>query len=91
MGVASLVLGILAIVITLFSSGLFGFLGAILGLVGLILGVVARKKAEPDKRGLATAGFVCSIIGLVLGILLYIACVACLSAGAAGLETYNNY
>lgn len=81
MGVASLILGIISVVLALFFSG-FGWLASILGLVGVILGAVARKKA---KTGVATAGLVLSIIGLVLGLLLYIACVACIGglAGAA--------
>lgn len=82
MGVASLILGIVSVVLALFFSG-FGWLASILGLVGIILGAIARKQA---KTGVATAGLVLSIIGLVLGMLLYIACVACIGglAGAAG-------
>lgn len=81
MGVASLVLGIISIVIGAFSAGTFGWLGAILGIVGIILGVLGKK--DPEKKGLATAGFVCSIIGTVLCLLLYIACIACLGSVAA--------
>lgn len=82
MGVASLILGIISVVLALFFSG-FGWMASILGLIGIILGTVARKNA---KTGVATAGLVLSIIGLVLGLLLYIACVACIGgiAGAAG-------
>lgn len=58
-----------ATVIDVFTAGTIGWIGAILGLVGTILG--------------ATGGLVCSIIGLVLGLLLYIACVACVAS--AGL------
>lgn len=82
MGVASLILGIISVILALFFSG-FGWLASILGLIGIILGAVARKNA---KSGVATAGLVLSIIGLVLGLLLYIACVACVGGilGAAG-------
>lgn len=75
MGVASLVLGILAIIIGVFSSGLFGWLGAIMAIIGIILGAVGRK--NPDSKGIATGGLVCSIIGLILCLLLYLACAAC--------------
>ncbi len=81
MGVASLVLGIIAIVIGVFSSGLLGWLGAILAIVGIILGALGRK--DPAKAGMATAGMVCSIIGLVLCLLLYLACAACVGGLAA--------
>lgn len=79
MAVASLVLGIVSIVFTVFTAGALGWLGAIIGLIGVILGAMAKK--DPEKKGMATAGFVCSIIGLVLGLILYVACAAC--AGAA--------
>lgn len=81
MAVASLVLGIISIVIGVFFSGLLGWLGAILGVVGIILGVQGKK--DPEKKGLATAGMICSIVGLVLCLILYLACVACVGAGAA--------
>ena len=81
MGVASLVLGIISVVLAAFFSA-FGWLVAVLGLIGVILGAVARKNGQ---RGAATAGLVLSIIGLVLGILLYIACVACVAGLAAAV------
>ena len=55
--------------------------------LGIILGVVARKKMD-DNYKLATAGMVCSIVGLVLSLILYIACVACVSALAASVPMY---
>lgn len=81
MGVASLVLGIIALVIGVFSAGVLGWLGAILAVVGIILGALGRKNVE--KKGIATAGLVCSIIGLVLCLIFYIACVACIGGFAA--------
>lgn len=76
MGIASLVLGIISLVIGVFSSGLLGWLGAIIAIIGIILGALGKK--DPEKKGIATAGFVCSIIGLVLCLLLYVACAACI-------------
>ena len=81
MGVAALVLGILALLIGLFSAGSLGWLGAILAILGVIFGAVGRK--DPEKKGLATAGLVCSIIGLVLCLAMYLACVACVGGLAA--------
>ena len=84
MGVASLVLGIVSIVIAVFLSG-FAWVGSIIGVIGIILGALARK--DPEKKGVATAGLVLSIIGVVLGVLLYLACVACLTAGGNMLNS----
>ncbi len=83
MGVAALVLGIISLVCGIFLAG-FQWIGAIVGLLGIILGALGRK--NPEKQGIATAGLVCSIIGFVLCIILYIACVACVGgmAGAMG-------
>lgn len=78
MAVASLVLGIIALVISIFSGGSLGVVGIICGVLGLIFGIVGRK--DEAKKGLATAGVVCSIIGLLLGLILMIACVGCAAA-----------
>ena len=82
MAVASLVLGIISLVIGIFSAGSLGWLGAILAVVGIILGALGRK--NPEKKGMATAGLVCSIIGAVFCLIRYIACAACVG-GAASL------
>lgn len=80
MGVASLVLGIISLVIGIFSGGLLGWLGGIIGIIGIIMGIAGKK--NPETKGIATAGFVCSIIGTVLSLLLYVACVACIGAAS---------
>lgn len=82
MGVASLVLGISSIVLGLFLSSTF--VPTVLGIVGIILGAIAKKKNPAD--GMAKGGLVCSIIGVVLSLLFWIACFACAAgiAGAAG-------
>ncbi len=56
MGIASLVLGIIAVIIGLFSAGSLGWAGAIMAIIGIILGALGRK--EPEKSGIATAGMV---------------------------------
>lgn len=82
MAIASLVLGIISIVLALFFAG-FQWVGAIAGIIGIILGAMSRK--IPEKKGMATAGLVLSIIGFVLSIILFVACAACIGAlGAAG-------
>ena len=85
LGVASLVLGIISIIIGVISGGSLGWVGAPLGIVGIILGAIGRKNAPESKKGLANAGFVCSIIGTILCVLFYIACIACIG-GLASLQ-----
>ncbi len=81
MGIASLVLGIVAIICGIFLAG-FQWVGAIAGVVGIILGAIGRK--VPEKKGISTAGMVCSIIGFILCIILFVACAACVG-GMAGI------
>ena len=71
MAVASLVLGICSLVFPFIG---LGWLSCILGIVGIILGALGRK--NPEKKGMATAGMVMSIISVALGILMWLACVA---------------
>lgn len=77
MGVASLVLGIIALVWSLFGGT---FLSALVGIIGIILGAVAKKQAP---SGVATAGLVLSVIATVLSLIFWIACAGCI--GAAGM------
>lgn len=74
----SLVLGIIAVVCWFF--GWSSIISLICGLIGLILASSAKK--EGFEGGVRTAGFVLSLIGLIGGGVVLIACVAC--AGAVG-------
>lgn len=74
MAIAALVLGILSIVFAVFGSGL-QWIGAMVGIVGIILGIQGKK--DPEKAGMAKAGLICSVIGTVLSLVMFIACVAC--------------
>lgn len=76
MAVASLVLGIVSIIFSFFGG--INFFGGIIGIVGIILGVYGKK--YESKKGMATAGLVCSIIGTVLCFIFYVACVACVGS-----------
>lgn len=81
MGIAGLVLGIIAVVIGLF-AGAFGWVGLIVGIIGIILSALACKK---EKKGINTAGLVLSIIGTALCLIFWLACAACV-ASAGGLS-----
>lgn len=85
MGVASLVLGILSLICAIFLAG-YQWFGAICGLIGIILGALGRKKSE--AKGIATGGLVCSIIGFILSIIMFVACAALI--GAAGMSSYTR-
>ena len=80
--VASLVLGIIAVVLWFF--GYTSIVSVILGIVGLVCAGNAKKAGF--MCGLRTAGFVLSLIGLIGGGIAFVACVACAGAiGAAGM------
>ena len=85
--IASLVLGIIAIICVFFGYG--ALLGVVVGVVGLILGMQA-KKANPS--GMATAGIVLSIVAIAVCVVGFIACVACIGtlAGSGALDTIQN-
>ncbi len=72
MAVASLVLGICSLVFPFIG---LGWLSMLLGIVGIVLGALGKKNDE--KKGMATAGIVMSIIAVALGLLSWIACAAC--------------
>ena len=64
MAIASMVLGICSIVF--FSTV---FISLICAIVGLVLGIVAKKK---NQGGMATAGIVTSIIGIVIVVIVFV-------------------
>jgi len=70
--VASLVLGILAVICIFLGYG--ALLGIVLAIVGIVLGTSAKKEAPSS---MATAGVVLSIIALALCVISFLACVAC--------------
>ena len=79
---ASMVPGIISVVLWFF--GYSAIVSVILGVVGLILAGNAKKAGF--MGGIRTAGFVLSLIGLIGGALVFIACVAVVGAiGTLGL------
>ncbi len=84
--VASLILGIISVVLWFFGYTAIGSL--VLGIIGLVLASVAKKAG--NTSGMRTAGFVLSLIGVIGGGIVFVACVACAgcigaAAGTAGL------
>lgn len=82
MAIASLVCGIFAIISCWFGPA--GFIGAFLGLLAIIFGALGRK--DENHKGMATAGLVLGIISLVLGIIMTIACVACMGVALSDFD-----
>lgn len=89
---ASLVLGIISLVCGIFGSFLItALIGIGCGIAGIILGSQAKKELpEGYPSGTAKGGLICSIIGLVLSAIVFVACVICAGAiGAAGAAGYG--
>lgn len=83
MAVASLVLGIVGVVFAF--TGALSFISPILGIVGIVLAALGMKK-QPEKKGLAVAGLVLSIICTALGLIMWLACMACASAVSSAVS-----
>jgi hypothetical protein len=83
MGVAALICGILGLVGG-FIPGVGPFTG-VLAILAIIFGVIGRKKGE---GGTATAGLVLGIIAIAVTVIVYLACAACVGAGASALSRY---
>jgi len=93
MAVAGLILGILSLVGG-WIPGINAFPMWLLGILGIILSAIARSKAKKagQPTGTATAGLVLSIIGTIIALFAWIACIVCagaLGAGALGSGLFN--
>jgi len=81
--IASMVLGICSLCIP--------YAGLATAIVGLVLGIMGRNKAMEvgAPTGMATAGIVCSIVGLAGSVLILIYCITCFGAcGGYGIPWY---
>lgn len=88
---ASMVLGIIAVVLWWF--GYSAIISVVLGIIGLIL--ASKSKKAGFEGGIRKAGFVLSLIGLIGGAVMFVACVACVgaigsAATSSGLESALN-
>lgn len=76
----SLALGIISIAVAVLFAK-YWWIGGICGIVAIVLGANARKQ---NPSSIATGGFVCGIVGLVL-CCLSLVCVAILGVATLGL------
>ena len=77
--VASLVLGIIGVVLWFF--GYSALVSVILGIIGLVLAGNAKKLGYAE--GMQKAGFILSLISLIGGAIFFVACVACVACVGA--------
>ena len=77
MGAAALVLGLIALVGSIFLP-VFGWIWMIAGVLGIVLGAVGKKKGAKCAVG----GMVLSIIALALAVVFWLACAACVAAAS---------
>ena len=88
--IAVLVLGIVSICFCCVAWGVISLACAIVSLV-----LYSRNKTmfSPQKKGMATAGFITSIIGCVLGAIVLAVCVVafCTAASAYSYSTYKMF
>ena len=75
MAITSLVLGIVGIMLTLFSAGSLGIVGMLCGIAGVVFGALSRAK-KSRRIKIAYAGIILSLISTGLGIILFKACTA---------------
>lgn len=68
--IASLVLGIVTLVISA-----WGIPAIVTGIIGVVLGSLAKKAGNTST--MRKVGFILSLIGLILAIVLLVACTAC--------------
>lgn len=84
LAIVSLVLGILSLV----TCCCTGWLSMILSIGGIVCAVLANKKS---KSGMATAGLICSIVGILLGLVSIIFSAALSVALLEELDSYSYY
>ena len=72
--IASMVCGILSIVF----CWCYGIVSLILGIIAIVLSSKAKKDAGGYHNGMAKAGFICGIVGTILGALFLIYIIVCL-------------
>ena len=75
LAITGVILGIASLCAAWFGYGAIA--GIACGIAGIILSVLAKKSytAIGQKSGMATAGLVLSIIGLILSVVMFIVCV----------------
>lgn len=90
LAIASLVLGIVSVLIDCF----YGF-GVFPGIVGLILGIISKVRISKSNNsingsGMAIAGIVLSSVSILFAIIILIAVISVIGIAAHSAGTYSN-
>lgn len=83
LSIVSLVMGIISIVL-----GCCYGVGFLFAIPGLVCGIIAKRRGE---GGLATAGIVCSIVGMVIAIAFWVLIIWALNYIASDPVLYEQY
>lgn len=75
LAVGSLVCGIIGLACLLLNT--FAFIGSIVAIVGLVL--ASKAKSKGNNEGIRSAGFVLSLIAVIIDSLFFLACRACVA------------
>jgi len=82
-GVAALVCGIIGLILCWIP-----FVGIVLPIIGLALGNSSRKALPDGERGMATAGWICGLIGLIIQAIILIVWIAAIGMAAAACAPF---
>lgn len=74
-GNLSLILGILSMIFGMFFGGA-PWIGIFMGVAAIVMGVVEKKKNNPITKKIATAGFICGIVGVCISVCVGLFCLA---------------
>lgn len=83
MQTSALVMGIISLCISLgFGAANLGWVGSICGVLAIIFGAIGMKEGDASDKKRAKTGMILGIISFCWGIIVTIACIACIGAGA---------
>ncbi len=64
--------------------------GVILGIIGLIMSAKGKKKL-PEKKGMSMTGIICSIAGIILGLIIGVIYIIAIISGTVAMSDLLSY
>ena len=80
MPVAALICGLLALVFWFIPLRYFNFINLLFSILAIVFGAKDRQTASPNQTGMATAGMVLGIIGVVMSLVIIVCVIAAWTA-----------